>query len=519
MKRAYLGIDLGTSGVKVVLLDQSGTTLARTSHGYPVTHPTAGAAESDPDHWWQATRTAVRDATRRAGEVTIAGIGVDGQMHGLVLTDAHGTALRPAITWADTRATAQAERWRNLPATARARLANPVVPGMTGPLLAWLLDHEPHTVDRAAAVLLAKDWLRMRLTGAPGSDPSDASATLLWDITADTWAVGTIAALGLPRHLLPPIIGSASQAGQLQARPATELGLPAAAPVATGAADTAAALYATAINPGQVLLTIGTGAQITQPLTRPETRDHPVTHLYRAVQPGHWYAMAAVQNGGLALDWARRLLGTSWDELYAAIDTPAADDPVFLPYLTGERTPVLDPHVRGAWTGLDLKHTRTDLLRAAATGVTCAIRHALTSLPGPAPPRLLTAGGGSRHSAMRQHIANMLGLPLAPLSAPDASPAGAAGLAADAAGSPIRREPPRSGPDIEPAPHRDQYDAAYHAYIHAAEAAAETAIPWLPGDLSRRLGTGRTRVQATIAGGLLPVRRIWRAAILLPPHH
>jgi xylulokinase len=160
MRRAYLGIDLGTSGVKVVLLDQSGNTLARTSHGYPVTHPTTGVAESDPVHWWQATGAAVHDATRRAGEVTIAGIGVDGQMHGLVLTDEQGTALRPAITWADTRAAVQAERWHNLPATARPQLANPVVPGMTGPLLAWLLDHEPRTVDRAPAVLLAKDWLR-----------------------------------------------------------------------------------------------------------------------------------------------------------------------------------------------------------------------------------------------------------------------------------------------------------------------------------------------------------------------
>lgn len=478
MRRAFLGIDLGTSGVKVILVDQTGYTLTEATRTYPTSHPFPGAAETDPAQWWNATCVAVQDAVAPVGDIRIVGVGVDGQMHGLVLADEDGAALRPAMTWADTRASDQAERWRALPDRLRRLLGNPISPGMTGPMLAWLLDHEPDVVERAAVALLPKDWLRMQLTGRAATEPSDASATLLWNTPEDTWAIEVTSTLGLPDRLLPPVLESADPAGDLTDAAAAQLGIisPGAIPVATGAADTAAALLATALRAGQTLLTIGTGAQIVQPLPHPTLGAEPVTHLYRAAQPDQWYAMAAIQNGGLALNWARDVLHVSWNELYAAATTPPnADDPIFIPYLTGERTPLLDTRVRGAWVGLDLRHTRIDLLRAAVTGVCCAIRHALAKLPDPTPTQLLVAGGGTRHPAMRQMLTSILGLPLMPVRTINASATGAALLAAAAVGTPLHGAELACESAITPAATTQQFEAVYEVYLHAVEQARTLA--------------------------------------------
>jgi xylulokinase len=475
-RTSVVGIDLGTSAVKVVVVDLSGAVRGSDTQAYPLHRPWPGAAESDPADWWAATADAVRaalaEATRR-GRLTVAAIAVDGQMHGLVLTDERGRPLRPAMSWADTRAADRLPAWRNLPEAARARLANPITAGMLGPQLAWVAHHEREVLDGAVHALLPKDWLRLRLTGMVVTDPSDASATLLWDVPADTWARDLLPALGVPEELLPSVRESGEPAGVLLAEIAAELGLPPGIPVAAGAGDTPAALLATGLQVGQTQLTVGSGAQLVQLRERPTPAADPVTHLYRAAEPGRWYAMAAVQNAGLALDWAREVLGAEWGQLYATLDRdPHNADrpgPVFVPYLTGERTPVLDDHVRATWDGLDLAHSREDLLRAAVIGVACAIRHALDALPGPAPELVRVAGGGTADPRLRQLLADVLGVAVQPLAEVGASALGAARLAARAAGVSLSVDLPAREDVVEPGPRSAVRQAAYRHYLRTVE--------------------------------------------------
>ena len=431
-----LGIDLGTSSVKVVVLDDRGSPLARAVARYPIHAEHTGWAESDPEDWWRAVATAVAAAVRSAPARPRA-IGLSGQMHGVVLTDANGRALRRALLWADGRAIGELEAYRRLPAPRLAGLGNPLSPGMAGPLLRWVATHETDTYRRARWALQPKDWLRLRLTGLAHGDPSDASATLLYDVFADRWDTGLAEALDLDPVLLPPLIPSSAVAGELAPGAAGELGLAAGTPVATGAADTAAAALGSGlIRPGRFQLTIGTGGQIVTPRYRPDADPAGGTHLYRAATPTGWYGMAAILNAGLALEWVAGVLRADWDELYAAAEqTPAPDDPLFLPHLTGERTPYLDTTLRAAWTGLALGHERAELLRAALEGVAFALRDALDALPGAeAATHIRLAGGGSTHRAWRQMLADVLGRTLYAVDVTDASARGAALLAGLAVG-------------------------------------------------------------------------------------
>lgn len=436
---ALLGIDLGTSSAKAVVVDLEGGLLAQASVGYPVDNPRPGWAETEPARWWAAVVTAVRRAVA-AAKAEPAAIGLSGQMHGLVVCSSDGTPVRPAMLWPDARAVDELATYRQLPAAVRGHLGNPLTPGMAGPMLAWLAKHERDSYLATRWALQPKDWLRMRLTGQAHSEPSDASATLLYDISTDAWDVDVLSALGLDPRLLAPLLSSSGQrAGDLLPEAARELGLAVGIPVAAGAADTAAAALGSGlVNPMTAQLTIGTGAQVVTPVgTLTPRGPAPVTHLYRAATDAGWYAMAAVVNAGLALDWVRQLLGASWEELYgAAAAPPAADDPMFLPHLNGERTPYLDPTMRGAWTGLSPRHDRQRLLRAALEGVALAIRDALDDLlpAGSQVDHLRLAGGGSTAPEWRQMLADTLGYTLRAVDIPAASGRGAAFLGARAAG-------------------------------------------------------------------------------------
>jgi xylulokinase len=367
-------------------------------------------------------------------------------MHGVVLSDAAGNPTRPAVLWADTRSAALLGRYHGLKVGLRGRLANPLAAGMAGPSLLWLRDWEPKAYRTARWALQPKDWMRLRLTGAAFSEPSDASATLLYDLQADGWARQIIEALGLRADLLPPLVASGSFTGTLGQEAAEFFGLPAGLPVAAGAGDTAAALLGSGLlEPGYTQLMVGTGAQILAPREGPAPDPHLRTHLYRAAHDhpsGRYYSMAAIQNAGLALEWALKVLGASWEEAYGeAFSVPAgAGGVIFLPYLSGERTPHLDPHARGAWTGLGLTHVRAHLLRAAFEGVAFALREGLEALEeaGVRAPELRLAGGGVLHAPWRQLLADVLGRPLGLLPAcvaPAASARGAALLAGLAQGT------------------------------------------------------------------------------------
>ncbi|HEX3790088.1 MAG TPA: FGGY family carbohydrate kinase, partial [Pseudonocardiaceae bacterium] len=461
----YLGIDLGTSSVKAIVLDADGVSRGESNRSYVVRNPWPGAAETNPLDWWTASREAVGEAVAQARGITVRGIAVDGQMHGLVLAAEDGTPVRDAVIWADGRAASVLSTWRRLPQQLRNMLANPIAPGMTGPILDWVRRHQPELIGASRWALCPKDWLRMRLTGEAATDPSDASATLLWDVPRDKWAADVLVSLDLPYELLPPVIESGDLAGHLTAEAATELGLPAGVPVAAGAGDTAASVLAARLSPADTMVTVGTGAQAVQLRTEPTAKTRPVTQLYRAAEPALWYEMGAVQNAGIALDWVRTALAASWDELYATLAGGVpANGPVFVPYLTGERTPVLDDRVRASWAGIDLTHERPDLLRAAAIGVVCGIRHALESLGGERPERVLLGGGGTSTGQMRQLMADVFGVPVVPLVSRNVSANGAALLAARAAGDTIELAVPTEEP-INPGPSAAPADKAYQRYL------------------------------------------------------
>jgi xylulokinase len=342
------------------------------------------------------------------------------------------------MLWADTRAQAELEQYRMLAAALVERLGNPLVPGMAGPMLCWLAQHEPATYQKARWALQPKDWLRHCLTGEAATDPSDASATLLYDLQADNWAENIITALGLRRNLLPPIIPSGAIAGKLSAQAAATLNLPIGLPVATGAADTAAAALGTGLlTPGPIQLTLGTGAQLIQLTSKPITDPTGRTHLYRTADGVHWYTMAAVQNAGLALNWVRQMLNATWDDVYAsaAAVPPGADGLLFLPYLTRERPHHPTPSSRGAFLGIRIDHQREHLLHAALEGVAFGIRVAFEALPAANQATALRlAGGGSEHPAWRQMISDILNRELLTVDTPAASVRGAALLAGIASG-------------------------------------------------------------------------------------
>lgn len=420
-----LGLDLGTLSLKALLLDMEGRVVAEASRGYRVQAPYPGWAESDPGDWWKAAGEATREVTQRYPQVQA--IGLSGQMHGVVPCKADGTPLCRAILWADTRSGDELEPYRELSAPFRRKLANPIVTGMAGPSLLWLKRHQPQLYQQADVALQPKDWLRLRLTGAVAAEPSDASATLLYDLEADAWFVELIEALGLRQELLAPLVPSTAVAGTLTPEAAEHLGLPAGIPVAAGAADTAAAMLGSGlVSPGVVQLTIGSGAQMVAPLERPTGNPEQGVHLYRAALPDCWYAMAAMQNAGLALEWVRGILGLSWEQAYAeAFSVPAGCEGLsFLPYLTGERTPHLDPSARGHWAGLGLSHSRGHLMRSALEGLAFSIREGMEALEsaGVAIPELRLAGGGSTDPRWRQLLADVLQKPL--LASPTASASG-----------------------------------------------------------------------------------------------
>jgi xylulokinase len=480
---AVLGIDLGTSQVKALLCAADGTVLGQGVAGYQVSTPRDGWAETDPEQWWRAAAAAVRSAVGPA-TAEVAGLAVVGQMHGLVLYSERMGVLRPAVLWLDRRADAEAGEYERLPDALRAPLGNDPSPGMAGPILLWLARHEPAAYQAADWMLQPKDWLRTRLTGRPCTDPTDASGTLLYDLERGAWAAGLAAALGLRTGLLPPILDSGQIAGTLLPAAAGHLGLRPGVPVAVGASDTAASLYAMALHAvaletGWGLLTLGTGGQWIIPGAGASLRPARGTNLFRSVDGGT-FRLAGAQNVGAALDWVRRTLGASWAELYATAARPwrpdPAQGPVFLPYLASERWD--HRHSRGAWVGLTLAHQRDDLLRAALEGVAFLLRSQLDDLraAGSDPHRVLLAGGGSRSPAWRQLLADALGIPLQPV--PDQAAGwltarGAALLAARVAGLPAGADHPDRSESIPAAVVEPQApDLAERAYREFRSASA-----------------------------------------------
>jgi xylulokinase len=431
-----LGLDLGTGSLKAILLDENAQIVAEATRTYTVYAPQPGWAESNPNDWWMAALEATLELGRGS---EISAIGFSGQMHGVVLSDASGQALRNAIIWADTRSSLELGHYRHLEPASLQRLANPLVTGMAGASLLWLKHFESKLLKAACWAFQPKDWLRFQLTGEAFAEPSDASGTLLYDLERDGWAFDIMDKLELPQALFAPLRGSSEIAGTLSSAAAKQLGLRAGIPVAMGGGDSPMAMFGSGIlKPGVVQLSIGSGAQIVAPRDAAIIDSSLRTHLYRAVTPNGWYAMAAMQNAGLALEWVRSMLGLDWDTAYleAFAVSPDANGLSFLPYLMGERTPHLNPNARGAWVGLELSHTRGHLMRAAFEGVAFAIRDGFEALleTGIEAPSLRLAGGGTKVQLWRQLLADTLQRPLYTSEVSSASARGAALIAGVASG-------------------------------------------------------------------------------------
>ena len=433
----FLGIDLGTGSVKAVLIDEAGKTVAEASRPYPVRSPRPGYAETDTQEWWEKTVAAVRECTAGQGEA-VRGIGFSGQAHGVVVLDKDDRPLRPAILWADQRTTAQVGAAVSLPAELRLPLANPMATGMAGLSLLWLRDNEPDVDSATRRALSPKDWLRFAMTGEAATEPSDASMTLLYDVVADRWSTDLIHALGLDPDVLPPIVDSTSVAGRLTKAAAGQLGLRPGTPLAAGLADTAACLLGMGqTRPGSTILQVGSGIQIMTVAERVEPRLQPFYNTYRGVGRS-LYVMAAVQNGGTVFEWARGVLGASWQEMYhGAFEAgEGSGGVVFLPYATGERAPILDPDASASWTNMRLGCSRNQIIRSVFEGVALGVRDSWDALgrEGVTASEMLLTGGGSTDPRWRQLLADIVGVPLTPALDMGNATLGAAYLGGMAAG-------------------------------------------------------------------------------------
>ncbi len=444
----YLGIDLGTSGLKLALVGADGLVVAESEAAYGVTAPQPGWAETDPAAWVRALEQAARSIAAEQHELTLRGVGVTGQMHGTVLVDPAGRPVRSAVLWPDRRASAELDLWRSMPRTQRARLANPLAPGMTGPVLAWLARNEPDSLDAAATVLLPKDYLRSVLTGHSGSDPedrhgctdrSDASGTLLWDMVSDDWAegVGGVVDVDLLPVVRPAdcVVGATGWLADLAG------GAP-DVPVVVGCADTAATLVALAATQigesASLVVNLGTGAQILRPDAQVLARVDPLSHTYADAGRGS-YVMVAVQNAGLALSWVQQLLALSWpDFVGSAAAEDGSGDVSFVPFLTGERGGLAGPSSRAAWLGLTEGTTSAQLARAAFEAMAFSVRRAVELSGQPPHGPLLLSGGGGREPFVQQLIADTLAAPVLRVGLRSASAIGAAVLAARGTGQALQ---------------------------------------------------------------------------------
>jgi xylulokinase len=434
-----LGIDLGTGSTKAILLDSTGAQLSVASVPVQLSRPRPGWVESDPEEWWSSAKISVRKVLATAAHAEVGVVGLSGQMHGVVLARSDGRSLRPAMLWLDRRAQSSLEAYRALPPRTRAVLGNPLIPGMAGPLLHWLASNEPATLRDAEWALQPKDWLRLRLVGRGGSEPSDASGTLLFDIFQNTWALPVVEALGLPARLLAPLGASDAAAGPLDGPIAHELGLPGGIPVAFGSADTAAALVGTGLfEVGPVQLTVGSAAQVVTLRKRPDPDPDLRYHVFASALPGLWYAMAAVQAAGVALSWALRVFNATWEEAYEMLDAApshGSNAPLFIPHLAGARSPSMNVSAQAGFFGLELRHDRADMLRAVFEGVAFSIAEAADALPEFVnTSAVYLAGGGSLHQTWRQLLCDLLGKRLLVVENPNASARGAALLGGRATG-------------------------------------------------------------------------------------
>ncbi len=442
-----LGIDIGTQGVKAGLVDMNGKVICTSSKDYPTSTPAPGWAEQDPLLWWEATVRALRGISQKnPSEIKrISGVGLSGQMHGSVVLDKNMRPLRPCILWCDQRTSAQCEEINKTLGKKEliSYVSNPALPGFTAPKLLWIREHEPQLYGRISHLLLPKDFVNLMLTGNLVTDFSDASGTLLFDVKKKRWSSEVISGLALPESIFPPVIESTHVAGKVSADASLATGIPEGIPVAAGAADNAAsAVGMGVINPESVAVSIGSSGTVLAPTKKPIVDPGMRIHSFCHAVPETWYLMGVMLSAGLSLRWFRDNLGEpevteaaqSGKDAYFFLDRTAESAPpgsgglIFLPYLTGERTPHADPYARGVFFGIDLTKKRSHLVRSIMEGVAFGLKDSfiLMSQLGVSPKLAVSGGGGSRSKIWKQIQADVFGFPITACSQSDTAMFGAA---------------------------------------------------------------------------------------------
>jgi xylulokinase len=453
---AYLiGMDVGTTGAKALLIDETGAVRASATSEYPMYTPRPQWAEQDPEDWWRGAIKAVRQVLAESGVkgAEVKAIGLTGQMHGMVMLDADGQVLRRCIMWNDQRTAAQCEWIMNT--IGRERFLdltlNPALPGFTAPKIIWTREHEPEVYAQAAHVLLPKDYLRLKLTGVYATEVSDASGTVLLDVSQRRWSSTVLSELGIPESWMPDVVESPTITGHITREAAELTGLKEGTPVVGGAGDQAASGVGTGIvEPGLVSVTMGTSgvvfAYTEEPSRDPEGRLHTFCHAV----PDKWHVMGVTLSAGGSFRWFRDALGLSERNIarltgvdtYEILTAEAAQAPagceglLFLPYLTGERTPYPDPNARGSFMGLTLRHDKRHMVRAVLEGVAYSLRDCIELFRDLAIPvnQVRAVGGGARSLVWRQIIADVFGAELVTINVTDSTAFGAALLAGVGAG-------------------------------------------------------------------------------------
>ncbi len=434
----WLGLDVGTGGTRALLVDAGG----RVRHSFTSPHEDMRMerplwAEQRPEDWWDAGRKAIRgvlDQAKAAGK-DVHGIGLSGQMHGLVLLDESNCVIRPALIWCDQRSQPQVDAINESVGREKvlACTANPVLTGFTLPKLLWVRDNEPALFQRVRKILLPKDYLRFQLTGEYASDVSDASGTALFDVVRRQWSYELVDALALDRNILPKVCESQEITGRVSREAAASTGLAEGTPVIGGAGDQAASAVGNGIvRPGLVSCTIGTSGVVFAHMDSPAYDAAGRVHTFCHAVPAAWHVMGVTQGAGLSLQWFRRNLAPDAD--YDALAAEAAKAPAgaqglyWLPYLMGERTPHLDATVRGGWIGLTAKHSRADLIRSLMEGVAYSQKDGLDIIEamGAVVESVRLSGGGARSPFWRQIFADVFARRVTMLETEEGSAYGAA---------------------------------------------------------------------------------------------
>jgi len=441
----FIGIDTSTTATKALLMDESGAVLGVASTEYPYETPQPLWSEQDPSLWWHATGESIRQVIANTGvdAKSVKGVGLTGQMHGLVLLDKNGKVLRPAILWNDQRTGEQCD-------AIRARLGrkkliqitgNDALTGFTAPKILWVQDHEPEIWERTRHILLPKDYVRYKLTGEFASDRAGGAGTILFDLAKRDWSPEVLSALDIPAETLPETYEGTDATGKLSPSVANELGLPAGIPVYGGGGDQAAAAVGTgAVKSGVVSLSLGTSgvvfATTDSPFIEPEGRLHAFCHSV----PGKWHLMGVMLSAAGSLRWHRDTFApeTGFDTLLEPVnDVPAGSDGLFfLPYLTGERTPHPDPLARGAFVGLTVRHSFPHLTRAVLEGVSYGLRDSFELMKSAGLENISqvrVTGGGAKNSTWRQILADVFNTEIVTVNAEEGAAYGAALLAATGA--------------------------------------------------------------------------------------